>query len=390
MPEIPKPPSHPALRLQDLLRPGPDATRFGDLADSAAVRFTYSGRYGIYHALRLSCRGDRPVVLVPAFHCPTVVDPILHAGFDVRFYAIRPDLTVDVEDLWRQHREDTAAIVFIRYFGLPSGVDEVLGDCRARGALTIDDWTHCFLAANPLRLAESAADVIVYSFKKTVPSLTGGGLLTGSHPDWPGTLQRPPAENIVGRLKEFARQLRSGIAPLPPLPDLADPGTAAMLAAALPAVRLTAAQAYPYRPELAETRMPVTARLVLRRVDLSRVVGIRRSNYSLYAKRLGSLPGLASVEPELPTRTCPWGYPVLLDDRARHDYRLRALGVPFFTFGEVLHPLLFGDGAASAEAVATARHLADNLLGLALHQDLDPARIERYCGIIRSYFAAAR
>jgi hypothetical protein len=77
------------------------------LPRARSVHLTHSGRgalFQYFEALRRSGQlaADRTVVLVPSFHCPTVVDPVLHAGYDVRFYAIDEAMRIDQADLLRK------------------------------------------------------------------------------------------------------------------------------------------------------------------------------------------------------------------------------------------------------------------------------------------------
>jgi perosamine synthetase len=86
----------------------------------------------------------------------------------------------------------------------------------------------------------------------------------------------------------------------------------------------------------------------------------------------------------LPTRACPWVYPVLLEDRSRIDHTLRAAGVQLHTFGIYLHSALFE--RTDARTVADAVFLAERVLCLAIHQDLDSADIEQAVRTISHQF----
>lgn len=384
-----KPPSEPAPNARILLpQPGRKCVRYADLADSSRVTLVYSGRYAIYHALRVLGSRERRTVLVPAFQCPTVVDPVLHAGYDVRFYAVTEDLIPDAEDLRSKLTPDVGAAIFIRYFGFPSGVDEHLAACREHGVLSIDDWSHTFLEAAPTSLPRSSADVCVFSFKKTVPSLTGGGLLSSRSVLADEQLSRPPLQNTLARFKRLAALRRDRFRADGKSRTL-DPRSAqaqARLQTSTPAIKRNADEAYPYGPDLAWTGIPLVSRAVLTRTCLEQVVIARRRNYLILEKILAGCPGLRLAQQRLPERTCPWGLPVVLEDRAAHDYRLRELGVPLFTFGEVLHPLVRSEAASSSKMVATARYLSDSLLVFAVHQDLDEAFMAQYGNVIRRYF----
>ena len=384
----PRPPSEPTLRLgsvTDFLGPGP---RLQDLAEARNIRFTYSGRYAIYHALRsLASVTNRRVVLVPAFHCPTVVDPILHAGFRVRFYEVTTDLRACKPDFERKISAEVAAAVLIRYFGLPSGADSLIEVCRTAGIMSIDDWSHSFLECNPLRLAQHGADVTIYSFKKLVPSQSGGGAVAKDVPNWPSELKRSPLQDSTARLRALWGNARAFRPSFRSPGDIDSPVVKRLLEESQPAIRRPAAIAYPYDSSLAALRIPFSSRLILARSPLQEVADRRRRNYRLMTQALRFTSWIKAVNPDLPEETCPWGLPTLLENRSAHDYQLRALGVPLFTFGEVLHPALFETHAGETRMLASSRYLADSLLALSIHQDLDESFVGQSAQIINAYFA---
>lgn len=385
------PPSFPQLRWRNLRRDG-HATSWRGLEDSSRIRLTHSGRAAIYqYCMHLRASGSatpRNVVLVPSFHCPTVVDPILHAGYEVRFYAIERTLNVVRDDFLRKLDQRVAAAVFIRYFGITEMDEELVAACRAAGAKVIEDSCHSFLRADPVGLASSQADAIVYSFWKMVPSLVGGGVLVRAPQEpmhWPQQ-HAPRLDDRWARGKELARQLlHSQI-------ELAD-GLRASKAESIdeplaPVVRKPAAEAYPYDRAAACWRMPLSTRWILESADLQRVIVERRRNYDVLQRALNFSSHLYPLRERLPTWACPWGFPVILAKRTERDYLIRARGVPVFTFGEVLHPLLFTLHAGEHSMLDDSRYLADSVLGLANHQDLREQDMVRYASLINEFTAA--
>ena len=128
----------PSLHFSDL-QSKPKRNAFFSSAEASRLYYTYNGRGAIYQVLRCLPESQGRSVLVPAFHCPTVVDPILRAGYRVIYYEITPDLKVDCADVLRKLSDDVAAVVLINYFGFPADIDPILADCRASGALIIED-----------------------------------------------------------------------------------------------------------------------------------------------------------------------------------------------------------------------------------------------------------
>jgi hypothetical protein len=238
-----------------------------------------------------------------------------------------------------------------------------------------------------VRLAQSGADATMYSFWKLAPSLVGGGVLLNANEQmlgWPRQVA-PPAHDTQTRMKQLGRQLLERPLALAARVLKRNPDSAA--AAASPAIRKPADQAYPYDPAASIWGMPRSARRVLTCADLERIVGTRRRNFECLAAALRPTPQLSLLRGALAADTCPWGLPVLLEKRAERDYLIRSRGVPVFTFGEVLHPLLYSQHASERAMLESARFLSDTVLAFAIHQELSEAQLERFAAEINSYVA---
>jgi dTDP-4-amino-4,6-dideoxygalactose transaminase len=376
-----KPPSaFPELSWGGLLGAGSRGT-WSTLAHANEIRLTHSGRGAIYQylaALRASGQlpARRNVVLVPSFHCPTVVDPALHAGYDVRFFGIDGEMRIDAQDLLRKLDDTVAAVLFIRFFGFAEIDPQLVAACRTAGAKVIEDCCHSFLDANPLRIAHTGADATIYSFWKMVPTLVGGGVLVTEPLPFPARTP-VPSHDSKPRVRALARQLIEQLRPRNP-PDNSEEG---------PAVRKPADEAYPYDKAAASWDIPRSSKWILTNAPLADVAAARRRNYERMAAALTPSPHLIPLRKSLAAGTVPWGFPVILQKRAERDYRIRSRGVPVFTFGEVLHPLLFTQHANEREMLDTTRFLSDNVLGFATHQGFSEGQIATFATEINRYIA---
>lgn len=335
---------------------------------------THSGRGAIFlyaSSLRRSGRlpSSRNVILAPAFHCPTVIDPLLHAGFEIRYYPVDESLRVRSNEFLEQLDSRVAIAVFIRYFGLTpaeTSLYEVVRDCGGR---VLEDCSHSFLEGEPAALCSSGAEATTYSFYKLAPVDCGGGLMLGSQ-DHDLTVALEPAPlvedvRIMGRILD--RTLHEGLASMTRAssgegtnsPDDSD---------LQPVVIRTAEDAYPYDASRANWRMPLLSRALLRRVDLNAMAASRRRNYD---SLLASFPASSRIRPLLAGRAgnrVPWGFPVIARERASLDYRIRAAGVPVFSFGEVLHPHSIAN--ASVRTRDEAIELSRSVFAIAIHQQM--------------------
>jgi len=77
------------------------------------------GRAAIYWAFRGLQLNPETIVKMSAYHCGVEVQAVLDAGLQVEFYGIRPDLTIDLDDLERRvvAQRDAGPIQ-----GVPAGI----------------------------------------------------------------------------------------------------------------------------------------------------------------------------------------------------------------------------------------------------------------------------
>lgn len=359
------------------------------------LELSYNARGALYAVGQELAAQGRCEVLVPAFHCPSGVTPLIRAGLTPIFYRIRRDLSIDFEDLLSKVGPQTAAVLVIHFFGFASDL-AALQALRRQGVAVIEDWSHSFLQGEPAQLPAWQGDYQIFSFWKLVPSVVGGGLrrrqaAAAPRPVRPGVplhesavrlkgmlesvLEHSPHRRthaVVQRLEDWRIRLRQALRP---------PAPAAGSNATADAAAVRGEDRYPFELRLAQAAMPATARRVLEATDMAHVASRRRENYRNYARLLGSAASpVRPLFPTLPDDTCPWVFPVLMDGRDEIDHRWRANGVALHTFGIYLHSAL--DLSNDKLMVMDAKYLAQHVLCLAIHQDIDASDIARSVGII--------
>jgi len=146
--------------------------------DAIPVR---NGRTALAHALRLSNvdPGDR--VLIPAFHCGSMIDPALWCGAEVVFFRIRCDLSLDIDDIRGKLDNRTKAIIAPHYFGFPQHLGEIMSLCRRNGIALIEDCAHSFFGTNNTSVLGYLGDFAIASTHKFFP-VAEGGILCANPP----------------------------------------------------------------------------------------------------------------------------------------------------------------------------------------------------------------
>ena len=380
--------AHPSATLGEILMPRARSASQAVL-NVPGLEFTYNGRGALLRACtEIAHRGKRNILL-PAYHCPSGITPAIQAGLNPVFYRIRRDLSIDVDDLRAKVDVNTAAILVIHYFGIASDLRpfQVL---REGGVALIEDWSHSFLQGTPPTLSGGDSDYRIYSFWKLVPSAVGGGLWrrrnSGAHP--PLALPLPPLRERVVRLKRLLEEALNHSNYTFAQAVFLRLETMRMALRRPAAAPLTSTEAsllpgeahYSFDLTLANCRMPGLSRRILEAGDFPRLTQKRRDNFKQYGQYLRPSDQMKLLHPALPPDTCPWAFPVLLQQRSEIDHHWRAAGVGLYTFGIYLHSALFKN--TDAATIADAQYLSQHLLCLSVHQNISAAQIELAADII--------
>jgi len=381
----------PKVRFRDLAAP---LRRRSRSALDARISYTYDGRAAIYQVLKALPPKPGACVLVPGFHCPTVVDPVLQAGHAVRYYRIKRDLTIDEHDLHMKLDGEVSAVIVIHYFGFPAKLDTVLERKQSDRFVLIEDCAHSFLQDDPPRLTGGHGDAAIYSFRKLVAMHAGGAIRLNNR-----SIKVPtPARSLAPR--QYAVMLKRMFEQACVSSDLAwvrqgfeyfeSRRVRARRRKPRPAQssnpgRNDSSDPYRFDIDLANTRLPGLSRRILDRTDLGKVARARRENYRRLAHVLRDGAFMSRVYPDLPDEVCPWVFPILVPNRDHYDHRLRKLGVPVSTFGELLHSSIHELKKGDA-ALDDARYLSDTLLMIPVHQDLGLRQVSEYAETINRFF----
>ncbi|HEX5136653.1 MAG TPA: DegT/DnrJ/EryC1/StrS family aminotransferase [Planctomycetota bacterium] len=327
-PEYPpaKAPSHPVLSTGTLgLRRGVPS-----VLDAGRVVHTVSGRMALALALERLGIGRGARVLLPGYHCTAIVEPLVHAGAVPVFYAVRRDLSVDLDDLARK-ADGARALLAIHYFGFPQNMTPLRAFCDARGIALIEDCAHAFFGH-----VGAKGDVAIASTWKFFAVQEGGCLIVrGEAKGLRGPGLRYEAKSMVNALErswEMGRLpvLRAVLWPLFALKDrLRDRRAAPARGTDVPT------GGHEFDESWVGRRPSRFTRFVLALSNCRRIARRRRENYAFLLEGLRGLPGTRALFPALPEGVVPYVFPLLVEDE-RVFPRLKRSGVPIVRFGELL------------------------------------------------------
>ncbi len=350
--------------------------RPASVRDAGQLRRTTSGRVAIALALRRMGVGAGDEVLVPAYHSPSMLPPVLWCGATPVFYRIGADASVDLDDLAARIGPATRALMVTHYFGFPQDMAPIRALCDARGLPLLEDCAHAFFGEHGGRPLGAWGDYAIASSMKFFPTYEGGCLVSARH-RLDDLVLRPAgigfeAKAVLGALENSFASGRllplRAILRLPlRLKDLAwralksrragTPGGAALAPA-------SSDSGFDFEPRWVDKRSAWFSRAVMQFASTRRIAALRRRHYLALADAVRGLPGCRPLFPVLPDGVVPWQCPLLFDDPDGVFERLHAAGVPLVRFAHVRWP------GVEAAACGNSAMLARRVLALPCHQEL--------------------
>lgn len=159
-----------------------------EFAGSSAV-LTSSGRQAIFRLLKALNIGPGDEVIIQAFTCIAVPEPVLWVGAKPVYADIDPETyNLDPADVRRKINPATKAIIVQHTFGIPGPIEELKKICQQHKLVVIEDMAHGF--------QELRGDAAILSFgrDKIVSSIFGGAVISFDH-------------NLVDRVRDQQRAL---------------------------------------------------------------------------------------------------------------------------------------------------------------------------------------
>lgn len=310
-----------------------------------------AGRAAIALALRHAgiTRGDE--VLVPAYHCESMVAPIAHVGATPTFYRVDADAAVDVADVEDRVTPNTRAIIVTHYFGFPQKIRALRELCDARDLVLIEDCAHAFFGrADGLPLG-AYGDYAIGSAMKFFPLFDGGILASSKHDLSHLALFRPSAlldlKAAFNMIEYALRYERLGMVrvPIKLVLSVKDALWSIIKGAGGDVARKPRSPAaseggFSLEPEWIDARMSRVSRFVMTHADGARICTGRRRNYLELRDALAEIPGMRPLHAELGDDVVPLVLPMIVERPPALFAPLKRRGVPIWRFGEHLHPAI--------------------------------------------------
>ena len=333
--------------------------------------FTNSGRASILLALEMLGVGPGEKILVPTYHCPTMIAPIVALGATPIFYPLDELGAPRLDWIKGEFVEGTRALLVAHFFGLPQPMKEMRQWCTQQGVRLIEDCAHALFGSVDGRDIGAWGDVSIASLTKFLPVPEGGclvtNMLTGPIPALhePGAVGQLKAAldifhvgvthsrltglgTVLGGLYSIQGRLKGKRKHAVHHPN----GTASSLS-----------EGFTIDTVLAHRSLTHASRWMARNAPRGRIVSRRRENYDFFVRSLSGLPGMRPLFPDLPVDCAPYVFPLWVDRPDPGYSELRGLEFPVSRWDR-LWPTV--PSMESDSGVKWSSHV----LQLACHQDL--------------------
>ena len=365
-------PTHPILSFRAFLRGRGAAVR--SVLDVGQPRLVTSGRVAIALALRQMGIGPGDKVLVPAYHCASMIEPVVWSGATPVFYRVRPDTSVDLDDVAGKIDGSTKLILAANYFGFPQDLTAIRRFCDEHQLLMLEDCAHCFLGEHKGQPVGSFGDYAIASSMKFFPIYEGGALVSARHDLRSLSLQSGgvgfEAKSALNALENSFEYGRMGVLkallwlPMAAKDVLWGGVKARGVGAGASLAPGSSSGGFSFDPAWLEKRSSLFSRLMLHLVSRRRMGALRRKNYLTLQAALADLPGCRPLFAALPDGVYPWVFPLQLDNPRPIFTTLKTRGVPIIRFGEFLWE------GVDASVCPASIDLSNRVMSFSCHQEL--------------------
>lgn len=149
------------------------------LFEGRDVHLTNSGRSALFTILRALGIGTGDEVIMQAFTCNAVANPILWAGATPIYVDIDGSYNMDPEAVRQAITPSTKAIIVQHTFGIPARIEELRAVADEHDVVLIEDCAHSFGATEEGQAVGTFADIAFLSFgrDKVISSVYGGAIV---------------------------------------------------------------------------------------------------------------------------------------------------------------------------------------------------------------------
>lgn len=140
------------------------------------VLYLQSGREALLLAALSVCNKEKKTILFPSYCCWSMSAPFKNSGWNLAYYRLNEDLTVNLEFLANLlETVEADAILTMNFYG-SACTDEAVTLAKSKNVVVIEDFSHCTFSFK--QIFNPDVDVYVSSIRKSVGVSDGAVLLS--------------------------------------------------------------------------------------------------------------------------------------------------------------------------------------------------------------------
>ena len=335
--------------------------------------FVY-GRYALVEALKRAGVVPGSAVLLPAYHCRTIVESVLYLGAEARFYPMTADLRPDfsaMQDLVADGAVRT--LLMTHYFGFANALDAARQFCEKHEMALIEDCAHAFYGEHEGHVLGTVGHFSVASAWKFLPLRDGAMLRDNTGMSAAMDLKRQPMKDEIKAMVSILQDWTAARLNKAVLPEM-DAGWLNRRALEISAVipERKGKGDIQFLPNLVGMAGLATSCWMVAHAAHEQVMRRRRENYQHWLAGVQGLQGVRPLFPELPDGVVPYAFPLLTDAGGLVFHALKLAGIPIWRWEDV----------AKTECPVSLDYRL-RLLQLPCHQDLSREEIDWMLGMLR-------
>lgn len=342
-------PQHPVLQKRDFnfLQKGKNSS-IPSVIDQRHVFSTVNGRSALMLALKSMDLQPGDEVLLPAYHCPVMVHPIVNMGCTPVFYRINENTTVNLTDFQEKITKNTKAAILVHFFGFPSNITKISTICKKHRIYLIEDCSHCFWGEIGNKSVGSYGDFAIASVWKFIPVSQGGYLIVNNTSFLKKIHQQ--RNSLFFEFKTILNTIEMGKSPdrrdiLSSLLRIKD-----FLWQRIGKQSLNSghyqkknAQEDPYAlGKILDTYKTNTGPFIIGKLfpmlDQNQIIATRRRNYQVMLEWIANQEKIKPLFGNISEKFVPYVFPLLSDDADLIVNKLRKNGINVLRFGHFLFP----------------------------------------------------
>jgi perosamine synthetase len=358
--------------------------------DAGRAEFVTSGTIAIALSLQQMKIGKNDKVLLPAYHCIAMVEPVVWANATPVFYKINADTSVDLDDIRTRLDSSTKLLLITHYFGFHQDLSKLRIFCDEHNILMLEDCAHAFFGEYEGRPLGSFGDYAIASTMKFFPTSEGGCLVSSHHPITSLQLESAgiafevkAALDAMERGFEYGRMgLLHKIMYLPIYLKNLIRGFVK---------KRVQSEENDSEPDFSEKEFEIEeawlnkassffSQYLTRRMSQTRIVVSRRKNYTILLEALSGLSGCRPLFNKLPDGVVPYVFPLFVEEPEKFFKPLKNHGVPVIRFGEFLWR------GMDMDTCPVSTSLSKRVFQFPCHQELTPAELNWMIKEIKEIF----